>query len=103
MNRRIMMILMASAWLITSPSLAAECDEDGAADFNSRIEANFAMMEGSGTENVAMQEKIEALKQEFSQASQIHSKALDSGNQGDLNEACGRYESILKAQAGLGE
>jgi hypothetical protein len=103
MNRRIMMILMSSAWLITSPSLAAECDEDAAADFNSRIEANFATLEGSGTENVAMQEKVEALKQEFSQAGQIHSQALDSGNQADLNEACGRYESILKAQAGLGE
>ena len=103
MNRFVRMIVLSSALMAPSPLLADDCSEDAAADLNSRIEANFSIMESSNTQDAALQEKIDALRQEFSNAGQIHSQALEDHDKAALNEACGRYESILKAQAGLGE
>lgn len=103
MNGFVRMIVLSSALVVPSPLLAADCSEDTAADFNSRIEANFSIMESSDTQDVALREKIEALQQDFSKAGKIHSEAQQNQDQAALNEACGMYESILKAQADLGE
>lgn len=103
MNRFVRMTMLSSALVVPSPLLADDCSEDTAADFNSRIEANFSIMESSDTQDVTLGEKIEALQKEFSQAGKIHSEALENHDQAALDEACGMYESILKAQAGLGE
>jgi len=103
MNRIVGMIVLSSALLVPSPLLAADCDEDTAADLNSRIEANFSIMEVSETQNDALRQKIEALQQDFSKAGKVHSEALDNQDQAGLNEACGMYQSILEAQAGLAE
>jgi len=97
------MALLSSMLLAASSALAAECDEDSAADFNSRIQANFTIMESSDTQDVAVRQQIEALQQKFSEAGKLHTDALESHDQAALNEACERYEAILKEQASLGE
>ena len=103
MNRLVAVIMVSSTLLATPPVLAADCDEDTAADFNSRIQANFTIMESGDPQNAALREKIEALQQQFSEAGELHSEALDNHDQAGLNEACGRYEDILKEQASLPE
>lgn len=94
---------LSLALLTTSPLLAADCDEDTAADLNSQIEANFTILESVAMGDAAVQDRVEALKQAFSEAGDLHSEAFDSGDQEGLNQACEVYESILKEQADLSQ
>lgn len=103
MNRVVRLIVLTSALIAPSALLAADCDEDTAADLNSRIEANFSIMDVSDSQNDALRQKIETLQQDFTKAGKIHTEALDNHDQAGLNEACGLYQSILETQAGLAE
>jgi hypothetical protein len=103
MHGLVRLALLSSMLLGAATALADECNEDSAADFNSRIQANFTIMESSDTQDVAVQQKIEALQQKFSEAGKLHTDALESHDQAALDEACARYEAILEEQASLGE
>jgi hypothetical protein len=103
MKTHFVMISISLALLVTQPSLAADCDQITTADLNSRIETNFTLMDSSATQDASTQNKIQALKQEFSEAGEVHNDALENNDQTKLNKACGMYQTILDEQAAMSE
>ncbi len=96
-------ILMAAGALALSSSFAGACDEIEAQDLNSRIEAALTLAETSGSLDAAGQDKLTALRQELSAASDAQTQALESGDEAKLNQVCETYEDILEQAEALGQ
>jgi hypothetical protein len=89
-------VLTAVGVLAVSPLYAKTCDEIAAQDLNSRIEADFLLVETSDGLDAAGQDRIRDLKEDFSKVSDLQTQALDSGDLTKLKEVCPMYEDILR-------
>ena len=96
-------LLVLSALFAAPPSLAAECDRITVEGLNSSIRANFTILATEGTFDAADRNKIEILKENFSDVSQLHRYALESNDQDSLSQACRMYRSILEQQETMRE
>ncbi len=103
MKTYFLMTLISLALLLTTPSLAADCDEIMAADLNSRIQVNFTLIDSSETKDASEQNKIDVLKQKFVDADKLHSYALENDDQASIEKACDMYQSILDEQEAMNE
>jgi hypothetical protein len=89
-------VLTVVGVLAVSPLYAKTCDEIAAQDLNSRIEADFLLVETSDGLDAAGQDRIRDLKEDFSKVSDLQTQALDSGDLTKLKEVCPMYEDILR-------
>lgn len=94
---------LISVFFLATPTFAAECDRNMAEEMNTSIRANFTLLEGKRLLDESEQNKIEMLKENFSEVMRLHDYALESDDQPSLNQACQMYEAILDQQATLGK
>ncbi len=95
--------LMALGVLAVSSSYAGACEEIEAQDLNSRIEAALTLAETSGSLDADGQDRLTALREDLSKASDAQLQAQDSGDSAKLNEVCETYEDILKRAESLSQ
>ena len=95
--------LMALAALAVSTSYAGACEEIEAQDLNGRIEAALTLAETSGSLDADGQDRLTALREDLSKASEQQTQALDSDDEAKLNEVCETYEDILKQAESLSQ
>ena len=96
-------IVMAAVALAAATSQANACEEVEAQDLNSRIEAALTLAETSGSLDADGQDKLTALRQELSDASDAQAQALDSDDQDKLNQVCETYQDILEQAEALSQ
>lgn len=96
-------ILMAVGALGVSSGYGSACDEIEAQDLNSRIEAALALAETSGSLDADGQDKITALRDDLSKASDAQTRALDSDDAAKLAEVCESYRDILEQAESLSQ
>jgi hypothetical protein len=94
---------MALGVLAVSSSYAGACEEIEAQDLNSRIEAALTLAETSGSLDADGQDRLAALREDLSKASDAQTQALESDDEAKLNEVCETYEDMLKQAESLSQ
>ncbi len=88
-------VLTLSISFATNPSLAERCDKLTAAKLNSDTQEELERLDIAADDGPEAHGQIEALKERFADASDLHTRAIDRSSKDDLQVACDSYRSIF--------
>jgi len=103
MKSALVVSLTFCASLAAGPALAEPCDKLTAAELNGVTQEELERLDVAIDDNAEAHALVEALKERFAEASDLHTQAIDQSDPEDLQVACDAYRSIFDEAKALAE